>query len=279
MPNIDVEGQTFSWREDGNGPVLFLLSANPGDGRDFDAVAPSLARRFRVIRPDWPGYGASPAPQPVEKTSPLYYFEVFRALVNALGIESCHIVGNSIGGNVAVRYAVTHPERVDSLVLVSAGGFTAHNTGTRLFCRMMGMPAFNRAVRAPFSKWSYAVRNQWTQAIIQRAQQDHANPAADAVNAANWRGFATPEHDLRETARKVRAPTLIINGRRDHAIPPHRDGKAAADAIPGARLLIPDCGHAPFAELPDWFLQNVYDFWGRLPSTGRQASSPQHAAA
>jgi pimeloyl-ACP methyl ester carboxylesterase len=278
MPAIDLPGQRIAYRDEGNGPVLFLLSANPGDGRDFDAVAPALAKRFRVIRPDWPGYGCSPAAQPVEKTSPLYYFEVFRSLVDALGVPACHIVGNSIGGNVAVRYALAQPQRVLSLVLVSSGGFTAHNAVTRLFCRLMGMPGFNRAIRSAFTRASYPVRTEWTRAMIERAVTDQATPSANQVNAANWRGFGTPEHDLRVAARGVKAPTLVINGARDRAIPADRDGRAAADAIPGARLLVPDCGHAPFAELPEWFLYTVNGFWAALPAA-TTAPASHHAAA
>ncbi len=278
MPAIDVPGQRIAYRDQGNGPVLVLLSANPGDGRDYDAVAPALAKHFRVIRPDWPGYGGSPAPQPVERTSPLYYFEVFCAFLDALGIASCHIVGNSIGGNVAVRYALAKPDRVLSLVLVSPGGFTAHNPFTRLFCRLMGVPAFNRAIRGAFTKASYPVRTEWTQAMIERALTEQATPLANRVNAANWRGFATSEHDLRTVARNVRVPTLVINGARDRAIPAERDGRAATNAIPGSRLVVPDCGHAPFAELPDWFLETVNGFWASLPSSLATADA-RHAAA
>ena len=264
MPDIDLKGQHIAWREDGRGPALLMLSANPGDGRDFDAVVPELAKRFRVIRPDWPGFGGSPAPQPPERASPEYFFETLCALLDALDIRRAHFVGNSIGGNVAVRYALAHPGRVASLVLVSPGGFTAHNAFTRLFCRLMGRPGFNRAVRRWFTQANMPVATPWTRAIVERAVGEQAAPAATAVNAANWRAFASPAHDLRAAARGVRAPTLVINGRRDRAIPADRDGRCAAEAIPGARLLIPDCGHAPFAEIPDWFLAAVTEFWDDL---------------
>lgn len=276
MPFIDLPEQRIAYREEGSGPVLFLLSANPGDGRDFDAGVPALTRRFRVIRPDWPGYGGSPAAQPVERTSPIYYFQVFRDLVDALQIGQCHIVGNSIGGNVAVRYALARPEQVLSLVLVSAGGFTAHNAITRLFCRLMGLPAFNRAIRVPFNRATYPVQTPWSRAICERALTEQATPLANRVNAANWRAFSAPEHDLRIAARGVRASTLVINGSRDLAIPAERDGRAAAEAIPGARLLVPDCGHAPFAECPDWFIEAVTGFWNALANVDTET---HHAAA
>jgi pimeloyl-ACP methyl ester carboxylesterase len=279
MPVIDLSGQRLAYRDEGRGPVLVMLSANPGDSRDFDAVAPKLAERLRVIRPDWPGYGSSPAPEPVERTSPIYYFEVLCKLLDALDIHAAHFIGNSIGGNVAVRYAITKPERVLSLVLVSSGGFTAHNAVSRLFCKLMGKPGFNRAIRGAFTRASFPVHTAWSLAMIERALGEQATPIANAVNAANWRGFIEPEHDLREAARAVRAPTLVMNGRRDRALPPDKDGRATAEAIPGARLLVPDCGHAPFAELPDWFLDTVNSFWASLPASAAVLKNARHAAA
>jgi pimeloyl-ACP methyl ester carboxylesterase len=276
MAMIELATQRLHYRDEGRGPAAVLLHANPGDGRDFDAIMPALSQRFRVLRPDWPGYGGSPAAQPVERSSPPYYAEVLDEFLDALQIERTHLVGNSIGGNAAVRYALKRPDRVASLVLVSPGGFTAHNPATRLFCRLMGNPRINRALRGPFSRACYPVRTPWSRALIERALGEHATPAATAVNAANWRAFLQPEHDLRITARALRVPTLIINGRRDRIIPPQRDGRCAATAIPGARLLIPDCGHAPFAELPPWFLDAVGDFWEAPdPTTPATMTSPR----
>jgi pimeloyl-ACP methyl ester carboxylesterase len=264
MPNIDLNGQGLFYRDEGRGDPLFLLSANPGDSRDYDAVAPSLARRFRVIRPDWPGCGGSPAPQPVEQAGAGYFLEVFARLMDALGIGRAHLVGNSVGGNVAIRHALAHPDRVASLVLVSTGGFSTLNAASRIFCRLMGRPAINRALRSPFTRSYLHVRNEWTQAMLARALGEQAQPQANAVNAAVWRSFLNESHDLRSAARALRTPTLVINGRHDPVLPANRDGRLAAATIPGARLLIPECGHAPFAEVPSWFLDTVNGFWDAL---------------
>ena len=251
-------------RSEGQGPTLILLSANPGDSRDFDAVAPQLARRFRLIRLDWPGYGGSAPPQPPSRAGAQYFLDCFDRFMQTLDAGPVHLLGNSVGGNVAVRYALRQPRRVASLVLVSSGGFTAHNPLSRAFCRLQGQLWFKRLWGVDgFARFYLHVRNPWTQAMIGRAAGEQSGAAALQVNAAVWRSFVAPEHDLRQAAAALRLPTLVVSGRHDPVIPA-RDGRAAAAVIPGARQVVLDSGHAPFAEVPEAFLAAVGEFWDSL---------------
>jgi len=268
----------LSCRIEGQGPTLFLLPANPGESRDFDAVVPRLAQRFRVIRPDWPGYGGSPAPQPPESAGAGLFLERFDALMDALEVSSAHLLGNSVGANVAVHYALRKPQRVRSLVLASPGGFTDHNAFTRAFCRLQGQVWFKRLLGSGFTRWYLHQRNDWTRAMIARAGGEQATPAALAVNAAVWRSFLEPRHDLRRAAAALRVPALVVSGRRDPVLPPHTDGRNAARAIPGARQVVMECGHAPFAELPEPFLAEVEAFWDALERNGTAAGGISRAA-
>lgn len=260
MPELDLDGQTLHYRDEGAGTPLVLLSANPGDSRDFDAVAPALAQHFRVLRVDWPGYGASPAPHPPEQAGAGYFLQAFGDLVERLGLGRFSIVGNSVGGNVAARYALEHPQRVERLVLVSPGGFTRHTPVTRLFCRLQGQPGFNRAIGPLFTRLYLNRRTDLTRQLIARSDTGQNTDAARRVNAAVWRSFLAPEHNLLERAKALRCPTLICSGRKDPVIPAGRDGKFAASVIPGARQVVFNCGHEPFAELPDEFLAVVQPF-------------------
>lgn len=250
-------------REDGSGPALVLLSANPGDSRDFDGIVPALAQRFRVLRLDWPGYGSSAAPNPPERAGASHFLEVFARWMDEAGIARAHLLGNSVGGNVAVRYALAQPQRVASLVLVSSGGFTAHNPVTRGFCRLQGQLWFKRLLGDRFTRAYLRARNPLTRAMIERAGGEQATDEALRVNAAVWRSFLDPAHDLRESARALTVPTLVTGGRHDPVIPARRDVALAARTIPGAELHIFDTGHAPFAEAPDAFLEHVQAFWNR----------------
>jgi pimeloyl-ACP methyl ester carboxylesterase len=71
--------------------------------------------------------------------------------------------------------------------------------------------------------------------------------------AALWRSFATKEHDLRDRSTQLRAPTLIVWGRRDRAIPLSA-GRATHEALPESHFAVLDTGHVPFASAPDEFL-------------------------
>ncbi|MGH8456596.1 MAG: alpha/beta fold hydrolase [Stenotrophobium sp.] len=260
MPNIALPKQAVHYRDEGAGTPLLMLSANPGDSRDFDAIAPQLAQRYRVIRMDWPGYGGSPVPQPPEQAGASYFLDCFGEFIDALGLERFHILGNSVGGNVAVRYALAQPRKVLSLALVSSGGFTRHNPVTRLFCQLQGMPRFNRLIGGLFTRSYLHTRNDWTRAMIARGDGEQNTSQARRVNAAVWRSFLQPQHNLLEQARGIALPALVINGRRDPVIPAKTDGRNAAQAIPGARALVLDSGHAPFAEIPEEFLAHLQPF-------------------
>ena len=138
MPRVSLSSAEVHYTDIGQGPVLVLLHANPGDSRDFEAVTPELSRHARVIAMDWPGYGQSTMPAYPEKRGAHFFDEVLREFLMVLGLSQVTLIGNSLGGHAAARLAVTDPDRVRALVLVSPGGFTAHNLMTRAFCRLQG---------------------------------------------------------------------------------------------------------------------------------------------
>lgn len=269
MPIIDLPSARIHYLEAGSGQPLLLLSANPGTGRDFEAVIPELSRHYRVIAPDWPGYGGSEPRMPPEAVSADHFLAVFGELVAALGLSTLNILGNSVGGNVAVRYALAHPEQVRSLVLVSPGGFTPHNGLTRAFCRWMG----SRFGLPPswFARLYLRRRNAVIRDMLHRARTKQSAGAALAVNRAIWRSFLHPEHDLRARARALAMPVQLVFGRYDPVISPWLDGRAARRAIPHATRTILPCGHAPFAELPEAFLSRVLPFLASVAGSANAA--------
>jgi pimeloyl-ACP methyl ester carboxylesterase len=249
-----------AWEAHGSGRPLLLLSANPGDRRDWDAVVPDLARRHRVIAVDWPGHGASPPPARPGATSAMMYAAVLAELATALELERAVVCGNSVGGYAAIRLALEHPARVGALVLVDPGGFTRHNALSRAFCRVKGQEWVTRRIAAHFARGYLRRRTPWTEAMIARAEAERGIPHQVAVDAAIWRSFVDPAHDLRERARAVRQPTLLVWGRLDPVLPMWLDGRAARVAMPRARWAALDTGHAPYAEDPTAFLDVVQPF-------------------
>lgn len=259
MSLIQLDAGVLHVDEQGTGEPLLLLHANPGDPRDFDAVLAALSERYRVLRVSWPGYGWSPAPEPAASASAMLFATLLEQLVLRLDWRGLRIIGNSVGGYAAARLALTQPDRVQKLVLVSPGGFTQHTFFTRDFCRFKGREYVTKALNG-FLAWHYLHhKTAVTQAMRERARLEQRSPAAVAVNAALWRSFIEPAHDLRESAKAIAASTLILGGRYDPLIPAAESRRAAA-LIPGAHCVILPCGHAPFAEIPDIFLATVMPF-------------------
>jgi pimeloyl-ACP methyl ester carboxylesterase len=246
--------------ERGTGRPLVLLSANPGEHRDWDAVAPDLARDHRVIAVDWPGHGASPAPTPPRSASAMMYAGVLAELAAALALDGAIVIGNSVGGYAAVRLALEHPARVGALVLVDPGGFSSRGPIVRAFCAIKGREWVTRRIAGRFARRYLVRRTPWTEAMIARADAERTNPDEVAVDAAVWRSFPRKAHDLRARASAVGQPTLVVWGRRDPILRLAKEGRALRRAMPSAAWLELDTGHAPFAEDPDAFLAGVRPF-------------------
>ena len=261
MPTVNLPSGAVHYVESGQGVPLILLHANPGDSLDFQAVIPALAEHYRVLAIDWPGYGRSAMPDPLEAISARFFHNVLRECLTTLALPPAMFIGNSVGGVAAARLAIESPERVRGLVLVSPGGFTPHNVITRAFCRFQG----SRFAFSPrfFAGRYLKHRTATVQAMLERAATSQATAARLAVNRAVWRSFIEPDHDLRQRASSIKAPTLLLFGKHDPVIPATKDGAVAVQAIPGARLVVMSSGHAPFAEVPEAFLAEALPFLAR----------------
>ena len=263
MPLITLPSGAISFEYSGAGPLLVLLHANPGDSRDFDGIRPALSKRFQVLTVDWPGYGESPAPTDPGTASVMLFYRLWCELAEALALAPMLLLGNSVGGYVAARYAVEQPARVRGLALVAPGGFTPHNALTRAFCRAQGSPV---AVPPSLLSRLYLRRDTpVTREMRLRARYEQSTPVARAVNRAIWRSFAAPEHDLRPVAADIVAPTLLVFGRKDPLIPAAKDGRVAAALLPQATCCLTNTGHAPFAEAPADFLALLDGFLATVP--------------
>ena len=262
MPSLKLSTGFVHYSEYGQGEPLVLLHANPGDSRDYEAVIPSLAKTYCVLALDWPGYGQSDLPKRPESATVLLFYNVLCEFLAELSLPPALFIGNSLGGNAAARLAAEMPARVRGLILVAPGGFTPHNFFTRSFCRFQG----SRFSLSPyrFASLYLKLRTSTTEAMLQRAATLQATPERIALNRAMWRSFGGPENDLRDIASRIKAPTLLVFGKYDLAIPASRDGKIAKQCIPSAQVVVLPVGHEPFAEAPKVFLEEAQKFLAGL---------------
>ncbi len=262
MPHIKLSTGNVYYSERGQGAPIILLHANPGDSKDYDAVISTLSENYRVLALDWPGYGQSSALKKPELATVSLYYQILCDFLDSLDITSAFFIGNSIGGNVSTQLAIKSPNRVRGLILVSPGGFTPHNVITRSFCKLQG----SRFSLTPklWASLYLKTKTDVTSAMLERASTLQATPECISLNRAMWRDFIAPDNDLRQSAKNITAPTLLVFGEKDPAIPANKDGKAAKESIPLAEFVTFPCGHAAFAEMPEQFMDTVQPFLSAL---------------
>jgi 3-oxoadipate enol-lactonase len=244
----------------GAGPDVLLIHNGLCDRRMWDRQMRSFADFFRVIRCDLPGYGDMPEPE-----GPFSYAEDVLALLDELSVSRAALVGNSLGGRVALDVCLAAPERVSALVLVAAGrGGWNWSDIAREFWRRQEEAAeagdLDRAVELSLQLWldgplrpPGAVGGDVRAAVAAMQRR-----AFDNELAATW--TVGPERRPEVSPADVRVPTLVLVG--DLDLP---DLVAIAEAyereIPGARrVVMHGAAHLPSLEQPEEFDRLVLDF-------------------
>jgi 3-oxoadipate enol-lactonase len=236
----------------GGTPIVFLH----GVGSDKSVWDPQLAhfsRARRAVAFDYPGYGESDAAP--EGTNRDDYAAAIFAGMDALGIESAHICGLSLGGVVAIAMHALAPERCASLIL--ADTFAVHPDGPAIYERSLAASADLRALaeaRVDFLLAPGALADVRREVVETMAKID---PAAYRIGAeAVWLA------DQRERARAIHVPALVVCGEEDKVTPPSLSEELGA-LIPGAKLeTIPGAGHISNLERPAEFNRIVEEFIG-----------------
>lgn len=257
MPTLPTPSGPIAYDEQGHGQPIVLLPSGAHDHHDYDELRALLGARFRSISLDWPAHGKSPAGS--GPATAMRFADVTEQLVERLAPEGAVVVGNSVGGFAAARLAIRRPELVKGLVIVDSGGFAGRPPYVRAFCALTAQPWFLRRIYPSFSATYMRPRTHADERArdtgIATTRED---PGLQAVSHL-WRSFGSPEHDLREQAHTITAPTLVIWGRHDPVIP-LRVGRRAAATIPGAQLVVLDTGHVPHTSDPQGFAAHLTPF-------------------
>jgi len=142
--------------------------------------------------------------------------------------------------------------------LVDSGGFIEIDTKTKLFCKFKGAEFWTGVLWNLFPSYYLKVRNDYVNGILENIKNNKSKNSI-SVNATIWRSFVSPDHDIREGAKNILAPTLLVWGKNDPVIP-IEIGKSAEKIIPNSKLMVLETGHIPFAEDPEGFLKIVVPF-------------------
>ncbi|MCW2951970.1 MAG: alpha/beta hydrolase fold protein [Conexibacter sp.] len=272
LQELTLHGHRIAYRAAGHGPVLVLVHGITSTSATWEAVMPTLAKRFTVIAPDLLGHGGSAKPRGDYSLGA--YASGVRDLLLALGHERATFVGHSLGGGVAMQLAYQFPERCERLVLVSSGGLGRE---VSILLRAATLPGAEIVLPLLVNHYVLdAGRAVGTllERIGLRAGTDIAQMAHGHASLADRDARAAFVHTLRTIVdaggQRVNAsdrlylaeqlPFLIVWGERDSVIPVAH-GRAAHQLVPSSRLEIFErAGHFPQLDEPARFLHVLEDF-------------------
>jgi pimeloyl-ACP methyl ester carboxylesterase len=268
---IEVEGLPTRYLTAGEGPPLLLLHGVGDNAFDWQWVMPALAHTYQVYALDLPGSGGSAKPLP--DYSPAFFARFTTAFLDALGVERAAVVGNSLGGLVGLRLALSGPERVAALGLVSSGGLGREVTYA---LRSLALPGYGKLAvawgkRRPgalqralgrsallFAR-PWRVPREWIKEQYRLARLPGFLEAQLATVRAQV-GLRGQREVLVDRLSHLKVPTLVVWGARDRVLPCSQGQEAAARLLEGTLELVPDCGHAPHVEQPERFVSGLGEF-------------------
>jgi pimeloyl-ACP methyl ester carboxylesterase len=251
------------YHEAGHGPAVIMLhGAGPGASAwvNFSGNFGPFAERHRTLLVDMLGYGGSESVAFDSEPATTVRARAVRDLMDALGIERASFVGNSMGGTIAMAFAVDYPERTERLVLMGAGGMTRTvvapqpTEGHRRLAEAAADPSMEtmQAVVNAMLFDPSLVSREMLEARV-RAARNQAHRDAAARSTAPWR-------DQTGEFARIRARTLIIWGREDR-VNPLEIGLQLLRDIPDSRLhIFRDCGHWAQIEHQEEFNRIALDF-------------------
>jgi pimeloyl-ACP methyl ester carboxylesterase len=269
--NVEIDGLPIRYLAAGEGPPLVLLHGAGDNSLDWRWVILDLAATRRVYPPDLPG--SPDSARPVVDYSPAFFERFAVGFLDALGIGRAAFVGNSLGGLVALRFALSEPARVTALVLVDGAGLgSAVNPAfTSVNVPLLGeaaIPFWRTRAGAYQRAWARAallfayptsVPCEWLAEQCRLARspgylEAHLTALRALVGPFGQREVLVDRLGLLET------PTLVVWGKRERVFPRSQAKRAVARLRDGSLALIPDCGHMPHVECPDRFLRALVGF-------------------
>lgn len=264
-----VDGLALHYLADGRGPVVVLLHGLGGFAASWRRTVEALAAQATVYALDLPGFGRSGKPR--VRYDLEFFAAALHGFLDALGIAGASLVGHSLGGAVAVRYALSRPARVDRLALLGA---LVPGIGYRpsWVYRLLARPGLGEALalvgcrpvyRAALARCFHRPRTEEVEFLVECDHGERTGWEARRAYLATLRGVREDLEQRGDAFRRALAmldlPVLLIHGRQDPVVPAAHCGQVAG-SLPRATVgWLEACGHFPQLEHPeivnDWLSQ------------------------
>jgi pimeloyl-ACP methyl ester carboxylesterase len=274
--DVEIDGLPIRYLAAGEGPPLVLLHGAGDNALDWRWVMPTLTATHRVYAPDLPG--SPDSARPAADYSPAFFERFVAGFLDALEIGPATFVGNSFGGLIALRLALSEPARLRALVLVDSAGlgrvvnpaFTSVNAPG---LSEAAIPFWKTLVGAYQRAWGRTallfahppgtVPREWLAEQCRLA----LSPGYLEAHLTVLRALVSPlgqREVLVDNLPSLKIPTLVVWGARDRVFPESQARDAVAHLPEGSLAVIPECGHMPHVECPDHFLAALGEFLGGL---------------
>lgn len=274
MQTTMIHGRELAYREAGAGegkPTALLIHGIAGSSNTWREMIPRLEDHFHVIAPDLPGHGESSLE--FDDYSLGSMASALRDLLVVKGVTRCTVIGQSLGGGVALQFVYQYPEFCERIALIDSGGLGKE---VSWILRMLAVPGagllLSGAAAPMFVNAGKSVRRFFQDKGIRAASMDESWAAFESLGRPGHRRafFKTLRSVVDNTGQAVSAanrfhlagqlPVQLIWGDRDPIIPVSH-GHATHEAIPGSRLaIIPGVGHYPHVENPTAVERVLLDF-------------------
>ena len=270
MPRADVNGISLYYEVAGSGPPLVFVHGFSCGIRSWDPQVRAFSKRFRVVTYDVRGHGITEAPRDPGRYSQPTSIADLAGLLDHLKIRRAFVGGLSMGGNIALNFALTHPDRVRALIVADTGSGSDESAewiaGAHAFA-----DAAERSVEA-FADMAcanplfarFVAQGPEAERFIRSCLMTHRGHGI-AHTAREVLAKRPTLYALEAKLRELRVPTLLIVG--EHDDPCVRVHAFMAKVLPRATaLVIPGVGHLTNLEAPDVFNRAVRRF---LAQAGR----------
>jgi pimeloyl-ACP methyl ester carboxylesterase len=258
--DVAVDGLRLHVTEAGEGPALILLHGVSATHANWEHTIPAFADRWRVIAPDLPGHGRSDKPDAPYTID--FYAGIIRSLGHVLGVPEAIVVGNSLGGQIAIEIALTYPRWTRALVLAApAGGFGSTIRALRWAIGTVANPAVLRvtlplALERCFYDPTQPGCDERRRILAERLAHEDYPSFARAVTRSLTGAVEAGSQPLHGLVQ----PTLLVWGREDRFIALSGSRRLMRE-VPHARLaVIERCGHLPMLERPREFNRAMAEF-------------------
>jgi pimeloyl-ACP methyl ester carboxylesterase len=253
--------------DEGSGRAVLLIHGLGGYKENWTFTIKDIKNSFRAIAPDLPGFGDSEKPD-IEYTME-FFADFLNMFLDKLGVDKVILVGNSMGGTIAILFTVKNPERVEKLVLVDSAGFRPKQIRGFVFDPKQFLEK-GVAFRPPPEMVEFMVKSllfvnppKFADEMIKRSIKDWWESGESFMERS--RAYLKSasylfDFEVEELLETINKPTLIIWGAGDRALPVSLSDEFSKRLKKSKKFIIGNCGHVPMLEKPAEFSKVLLNF-------------------